>query len=74
MSRCYCTADLRPDGTCPYRCPPEANPRHLKRQARKRKANDALATRKSGDVTKRESRAVPPIGQAPTFRYGRRCS
>jgi hypothetical protein len=37
--KCYCGQELRPDGTCVYRCPPEARPAHLRAQASKRLAN-----------------------------------
>ncbi len=33
MTRCYCTAELRPDGTCRHACPPELKPSRLRRQA-----------------------------------------
>jgi hypothetical protein len=42
-AKCYCGAPLLADtGACRYRCPPEANPRHLKAQAKRRKANDLV--------------------------------
>jgi hypothetical protein len=41
-AKCYCLTPLR-NGVCPYRCPVEADPRHLRAQAAARKANDAAA-------------------------------
>lgn len=35
--RCYCGEKFRPDGTCRHRCPPSANPKHLRAEAAKRR-------------------------------------
>jgi hypothetical protein len=71
--RCYCGAGLLDDGTCRYRCPPEANPRHLRKQAGKRRANEKHATLRGVKLTDEENRrasdAVSSID--PTYKKQR---
>ena len=40
---CFCGVTLLSDGTCRYKCPPEANPRLLREQAKKRRENQRKA-------------------------------
>jgi hypothetical protein len=48
-TRCYCGTKLR-DGVCLFRCPPEANPRHLRAEAAKRKKIELDSNRSVGTM------------------------
>jgi protocatechuate 3,4-dioxygenase beta subunit len=63
--KCYCGQELRPDGTCAYRCPPEARPAHLRAQASKRLANSRRErlTGRGSFPSADEMRAVPAANE-----------
>lgn len=43
---CYCTTKLNNLGRCPHNCPERADPKKLRAQSTKRKANSKLEGRK----------------------------
>jgi hypothetical protein len=45
VPKCYCMEPLRPDGTCRYGCPPEANPKLLRAQELARRERERAAER-----------------------------
>jgi hypothetical protein len=45
MKACYCGYRYPEGGQCRYRCPPEANPKVLRAQARKCRLNEKRPTR-----------------------------
>jgi hypothetical protein len=59
MSRagCYCGERFPAGQTCPYKCPEAADPRNLRAQKRRRKANDAAAKAQGTYLTPDEARA-----------------
>jgi hypothetical protein len=72
-TRCYCGATLLADGTCRYRCPPEARPSLLREQERARRLRTKKAdSRGTGmfltpkDV--QQARDVVPAPQAKAWR------
>jgi hypothetical protein len=51
---CYCGASLLDDGTCRYKCAPEANPRYLREQRAKARAVDKQANMRGASLTDEE--------------------
>lgn len=70
--QCYCGLVKPDEGRCAHGAAPEATPRHLKAQKRKRRTNDALASRRDAQVTRAEARAAKTLGVEAPFRYGRK--
>ena len=74
-TRCYCGELLRPDGSCRYGCPPEANPKLLRSQARalrdRSKAADQLkrGTQLTIDEVRAAAAKVATPGEAARVKH-----
>ena len=71
MSKCYCTALLRPDGTCRYGCPPELRrpARRAERAAlvmRERERTEKLISREQASEGMLQAMAKLGIRRPPT--------
>jgi hypothetical protein len=71
---CYCDALLLADGTCRYKCPPEANPAYLRAKAkREREAREKakVEARDVGTVPYRAAMSAACAKFDPVVRYNR---
>jgi hypothetical protein len=58
MPNCYCTAPLRADGSCPYRCDPARRKPHQAHQKAARRARRAARDAQGAPVTLADVRAL----------------
>jgi hypothetical protein len=65
--KCYCGEPLRPDGTCRYFCPPEANPKLLRALdvAVRKRQREAASTGRGTLLTAREMQQAADVIPEP---------